>query len=400
MQQQNPSTGQAQHAIILAAGESTRTRPLTLHRPKPLIPVMGQPLLAHILNELVDIVQHVTLVVGYRADDIRSAFGSSYRGIALSYVHQTQVNGTGGALLAVAQHFAHEQRPPQPFFLLYGDNLISRDDLMGVRGYRYGMAGLPVNDPSAFGILDVVNGGVQRIVEKPPNAPPGSLANPGIYQFHTDVFPLLEQLRPSPRGEYELTDLIAMLAESHMVGYHACTGHWIPISTPWDVLVTGLFLLERSASLSSHIHPSASIGNDVDIQGWVHIGNARIGDHCRILGPTFLADDVVIGDGCTIERSAIESGAMLDKHTTVRHALIGAKAHIGAQSSIDYSVLDSNVVLGERVLLASRHFPEIVPIAETTGTLDMATMQQRGVVLADGVRVADGSVIEAGSVLQ
>lgn len=190
------------HAVILAAGESTRTRPLTLHRPKPLIPLLGKPLLAHILDELVGIVQHVTLVVGYRADDIRRSFGTSYQGMQLSFVVQEQVNGTAGALLSVAQQAEGGGAPPldAPFFLLYGDNLISQVDVRGVCRDRYCLAGLQVADPRLFGVLEIHEGQVVRILEKTPYPPPGAPANPGIYHLDGQAVPLLAQIQPSPRA--------------------------------------------------------------------------------------------------------------------------------------------------------------------------------------------------------
>lgn len=213
------------HAVLLAAGESTRTRPLTLQRPKPLIPLLDRPLLAHILDELVGIVERMTLVVGYRADQVAAAFGTEYRGMQLRYMRQTVVNGTAGALLAAAPI-------DEPFFLLYGDNLVAREDILGVAQGRYGVAGLPVADARAFGVLQIEHGSVTGILEKPAEPPPHALANPGIYCFDAAVFPLLEQIAPSPRGELELTDLIGALAATSPVHPHVCTGYWVPVGNP------------------------------------------------------------------------------------------------------------------------------------------------------------------------
>ncbi|MCU0490209.1 MAG: sugar phosphate nucleotidyltransferase, partial [Chloroflexaceae bacterium] len=208
----SPSTNHActtRHAVILAAGESKRTRPLTNDRPKPLIPLLGKPLLAHILDELVGLVETVTLVVGYRAADISAHFGSAYRGMALRYAHQHQTNGTASALLAVETAFGPLD---EAFFLLYGDNLISREDLEPLCQQPYSLAGLRVDDARSFGVLELADDHVVRILEKPANPPPHALANPGIYHFGPAAFPALHEIRPSPRGEYEFTDLIELLA--------------------------------------------------------------------------------------------------------------------------------------------------------------------------------------------
>lgn len=401
MEQTLPHTPcRTRQAIILAAGESTRTRPLTLHRPKPLIPLLGQPLLAHILDELVGLADHIALVVGYRADDIRAYFGSCYRGMNLHYVHQHKINGTGGALLTVADGL-----PPDsafaldaPFFLLYGDNLVSQVDLVGVCQHRYSMAGLRVADPSAFGVLDIVDNSVQRILEKPVDPPPDALINPGIFQFDGNVYPLVRHITPSPRGEYELTDLIEMLARNHRVGYTPCKGHWIPVGNPWDVLIASAFLLERCASFLPEIHPQVEI-QESNIQGWVHIGRARIGKGCHIVGPAFIGDDVEIGDGCVIEHAVLEAGTRVGNNCTIAWSVLEQGSQVASQCVIHHSLLDDGASLGEGIRLESQVIEDVKPVAETCGLLDTDTLQRRGGVVGKEVALPAGWHGQPGSVL-
>jgi bifunctional UDP-N-acetylglucosamine pyrophosphorylase/glucosamine-1-phosphate N-acetyltransferase len=391
---------QTRHAIILAAGESTRTRPLTLHRPKPLISLLGKPLLAHILDELVGLVDHVTLVVGYRAEDIQNRFGTSYRNMCIHYVHQNQINGTAGALLVVEEQSSEAGVPSlnEPFFLLYGDNLVSQVDLLGVCQHRYGMAGLRVGNPSSFGVLDIVENRVQRIIEKPTNPPPDALINPGIYHFDGAVFPALRAIQPSPRGEYELTDLIAALAREHTVGYHACQGHWIPVGNPWDVLVASMFLLERNAHLHPDIHPDISL-DDCEISGWVHVGQAIIGSRCRIIGPAFIGNGVVVGPGSTIERSVLETGSAIGDHCTIRDSVLGPVSRVGMRCVVQQSLFDTSASMGAHNQLPSRLFDDIQPSAHTLDLLTHETLSRRGIVAGPGVVVPGGSTLEAGTVL-
>lgn len=388
------------HAIILAAGESTRTRPLTLHRPKPLIPLLGQPLLAHILNELVGIVNHVTLVVGYRADDIRNTFGASYRGIKLSYVMQQQVNGTAGALLAVADQEPTGDTPliNGPFFLFYGDNLISHVDLPGVCQERYSLAGLKVDDPKSFGVLDIQGDRVVRIIEKSPDPPPGAPANPGLYHFDEHVLPILRHIEPSPRGEYELTDLIGLLAQEHHVGYSMCQGHWIPVGTPWDVLIASAFLLKCNAPLRSEIHPDASL-EGCDIRGWVRVGRARVGKGTRIIGPAYLGDGVVVGANCTIDRSTLEAGTTIGNHSTIQQSVVLTGATVGSECVIQSSVMDTSASVGYHAHLAANVFDDVKPVAHTVDMLDRKTLLTRGVVVGPGMVVPAEATLEPGTVL-
>lgn len=345
------------HAVILAAGESTRTRPLTLHRPKPLIPLVERPLLAHILDELVGLVDRVSLVVGYRAEQLAAAFGERYGPLALRYVRQTVVNGTAGALLAAAPL-------DEPFFLLYGDNLVAREDLLGVCAGRYGVAGLRVEDARSFGVLQIADGLVRGILEKPPAPPPDALANPGIYQLDAAVFPLLERIAPSPRGELELTDLVALLAAGHAVLPHVCTGHWVPVGTPWEALGAAQFLLRRRGDAL-----------------WVH-PDARVHPTARLEGPLAIGAGCVVGERATVRASVLEAGAA-----------------VGAGALVEASWLEAGAAVGAGAVLQARAFAELRPTAETRGLLSRDELVTRGAVLAQGAIVAPGAVVEAGSVL-
>lgn len=381
------------HAVILAAGESKRTRPLTLHRPKPLIPLLGRPLLSHILDELRGLVDRVTLVVGYRADDLRRTLGAEYNGIALNYTVQREVNGTAGALKAVAGSI------DEPFFLLYGDNLISRVDLEQIGTERYCLAGLPVDNPRAFGVLDIDGMQVQRIREKPADPPPNALANPGIYHFDQAVFPLLTEIQPSPRGEYELTDLIELLARRHPVGYRACAGFWVPVGNPWEALAAVLFLLQRRAARPPTVADGADIPPGIEISGAVQIGRARIGAGTRIIGPAHIGDGVTIGDGCFVDQAALEDGAVIAADSQVIHSVIGAGVQVAAGSRIEYSWLDNQARIGTGAQLLAHQFTEYQPVAATTDLLDQATLQRRGVIVAAGSQVPPNATADPGSVV-
>lgn len=346
------------HAVILAAGESTRTRPLTLHRPKPLIPLLGRPLLAHILDALSGLVERVTLVVGYRAEMVEAAFGTAYRGMTLRYARQEVMNGTAGALLAAGPI-------DEPFFLLYGDNLVAHEDVAGVCRWRYGVAGLRVADARSFGVLELVDGMVRRIVEKPADPPPDALANAGVYHFDGAVFRLLEGIVPSPRGELELTDLIAALAAEQPVRAHLCTGHWVPVGTPWEALSAAHFLLVKGGAERVWLHPEA-----------------RVEPGAQIIGPT-----------------AIDAGCVVHAGAVVVASVLGAGAVVGPGARVCYSWLDDGARVGAGASLEARVFEEARPVAETRGVLSRVQLMTRGVVLARGAGVPDGAVIAPGSIL-
>lgn len=368
------SEQQTPHAVILAAGESKRTRPLTSQRPKPLIPLLGRPLLARILDELVGIVTQATLVVGYRAEAIVAHFGATYRGIALRYVYQTTVNGTAGALQTAGPI-------GEPFFLLYGDNLVARADLLGVSRDRYGVAALSVPDPRSFGVLDLAGDQVRGIIEKPANPPPNALANPGIYRFDAAVFPLLERITPSPRGELELTDLIGLLAAQHRVGYHVCTGHWVPVGTPWEALSAAQFLLAAQEP-AGRIDPTA-----------------RIDPAARIVGPAWIGAGCVVEADAVVTGSVLEAGAHVERGAQVERSVIGAGAGVGAGSLVQASWLDDGAQVGADARLEARAFPDVAPTAAVLGRLSLETLITRGAVLAQSVAIPAGAVLSPGTII-
>ena len=346
------------HAVILAAGESKRTRPLTSHRPKPLIPLLDRPLLAHILDALVGLVERATLVVGYRAEMVEAAFGAAYRGIELRYVRQSLANGTAGALLAAGPH-------DEPFFLLYGDNLVAREDVLGVCRGRYGVAGLPVPDARSFGVLEVEGGLVRRIVEKPADPPPGALANPGIYHLDGAIFPLLARIAPSPRGELELTDLVGALAATGPVLPHVCAGHWVPVGTPWEALSAAQFLAATRPGGPVYVHPEAQ----------VHPG-------ARLIGPA------AIGPGCSVGAGAL-----------VEASVLGPGCSVGAGALVRASWLDDHATVGDGATLEARPFEELQPTAEVRGALSREQLVTRGAIVSRGAAVPAGATVAPGTVV-
>lgn len=392
----NPMPCRTRHAIILAAGESKRTRPLTAQRPKPLIPLLGKPLLAHILDELVGLVTQVTLVVGYRAEAIEASFGASYRGLALRYVRQTEVNGTASALMAVV---AAGDLLDEPFFLLYGDNLISQDDLRAICRWRYGLSALRVDNPRSFGVLELRDGRVLRILEKPEHPPADALANPGIYHFDSEAFTALQHIRPSPRGEYELTDLIGILAQVHPINYSICTGYWVPVGTPWEALNAVAFLLARRAAQPPAYDPEAVIPADCIISGAVQVGRARLGAGCRIVGPALIGDGCVIGDGCLIEGSVLDSGVTLGERCVVQRSALGAGVGLDAGCYVQSSFIDDGVSLGAGVQLRERSFADIQPAAATGDWLNRSALLVRGCIVGSGVTLSPATRIEPGTIV-
>ncbi|MDW8103975.1 MAG: sugar phosphate nucleotidyltransferase [Armatimonadota bacterium] len=223
--------------VILAAGRGTRLGELTHHLPKPMVPVAGRPLLEHILLRLRQAtpLRDFTVVVQYRAESIIRHFGDgSALGLNIHYVHQPEHQpGTAGALRT-----ALENLPAEPVLMSFGDILTDptnyqrllhahRADLTAVLGVNW----LP--DVSEGGGVWLDGDRVLRVQEKPRHADTHwNLA--GVHLFAPSILPVLQNLAPSARGEYELTDAVQTLLQQqpHAVRAVRFEGYWNDVGTP------------------------------------------------------------------------------------------------------------------------------------------------------------------------
>ncbi len=304
-------------AVILAAGASTRTHPLTIQRPKPLLPLLNKPILQHTLEQLDGLVDEAILVVGFEHRQIERFFGDGLGRLRIRYCLQKEQRGTGHAL--------QQARPliGGSFLLLNGDDLLHRHDLERLAEHDYAILCSLVSDPRPYGVLDVhVQGYVTRIVEKPDFWLGRPLVNTGAYHFQPQVFQALDDLSQSVRGEYELVDVIRRLPGDGRCVAVETERYWLPIGYPWKLLEANLYLLERT-DLSIPDLPGASvtppvvIGRDTTIEAGCIIGpGTTIGAHCKIAAGSRLVNCLVmdhaqIGPDCYLEETIVGERAVL-----------------------------------------------------------------------------------------
>jgi bifunctional UDP-N-acetylglucosamine pyrophosphorylase/glucosamine-1-phosphate N-acetyltransferase len=208
-------------AIILAAGKGTRLRPHTESIPKPLLPVQGRPILDWIIGALPP-VDRLVVVVNYLAEQIEDYLRKQTHVRDWATVRQAEPRGTGDALMSCKGAVTSDR-----VMVLNGDDLIGRADLAKLAAAPMGILAHPVDQPEHYGILFRKDDGtLARVVEKPKGLTPPQLANIGGYVFPRSVFELTLPL--SPRGEYEITDAVAMLAARG--GFRVVeAGFWFPI---------------------------------------------------------------------------------------------------------------------------------------------------------------------------
>jgi dTDP-glucose pyrophosphorylase len=222
--------------VLLAAGRGTRMRELTNELPKPMIEVRGKPVLQHTVEGLRAAgVRDFLIIVGYRADSVRNFFGDGARyNIQIQYATQVVQDGTG-RVVDLARNFVEDL----PFILSYGDILVDPENYRRVIDLS--------DDVEAIITVkrgeDVTKGGAvflneqMELVDLHEKSKPGQATSPwynaGLYAFRSSIFDFTAKLKPSPRGEYELTDAVRALAQSgKKVKALELSGEWADVRDP------------------------------------------------------------------------------------------------------------------------------------------------------------------------
>ncbi|MFO7775273.1 MAG: sugar phosphate nucleotidyltransferase [Candidatus Hydrogenedentota bacterium] len=325
-------------AIIMAAGQSTRTYPLTATRPKPLLKAANKPILEHQLDVLRAITDHVIVVVGYRREQIERAYGAEYRGMALTYVYQSEQRGTGHALLQCADVV------DGPFLAMNGDDLYHEQDIVRLAELEQGALAREVIDVRQYGVYETDKAGNATSLTEKPEQSGSNLANMGVYRFTPEVFDILGETAPSPRGEIEITSAIEALIQRGGFRVLEAEGYWLPIGYPWHLLEANEFLLndmlrpsiEGEVSTAAHIMGAVAIGRGTNVRpGAVIEGPSIIGANC-VIGPncwirlgTSIADSCKIGQGVEIKNSIIMDNTAVPHLSYVGDSILGEGVNLG-----------------------------------------------------------------------
>jgi bifunctional UDP-N-acetylglucosamine pyrophosphorylase/glucosamine-1-phosphate N-acetyltransferase len=217
-------------AVILAAGEGMRMRPLTLTKPKPMLAVRGKPLLEYIITTLPLWVDELVIVVGYRGEQIRAHFGERFGRFRITYVEQKEQLGTYKALELCRKFLADGEY----FLMLYADDLHGRRGLeMCALSETPCIVVAEAAHPERFGVVELnTDGTVSRIVEKP-EQPTTNLVSTGVQLLSTDIFQYPARRHES--GEYYLTDSIEQMLEAGYKFTVARSSFWLPVGYPDDL---------------------------------------------------------------------------------------------------------------------------------------------------------------------
>ncbi|AEX86260.1 glucose-1-phosphate thymidylyltransferase [Marinitoga sp. 1135] len=331
-------------ALILCAGKGTRLRPLTFTNAKPLIPIANKPTIVYSLEMIKEAgITEVGIVVNPdNKKDFEATLGTGEQlGLNITYIVQEEPKGLAHAV-AISEDFLKDDE-----FLMYlGDNLVTVDLKKFVEEFNNENMDsfillTPVEDPSRFGIAVLKDNKVIKVVEKPKD-PPSDLAIIGVYIFKPVVFEAIKNIKPSWRGELEITDAIQWLLDNEKnVGAHIIYGWWKDTGKPEDLIEANRKILEqlkdsRNEGIvyeNSSIHGNVVIGKGARILNSVLRGPIIIGDNV-LISDSYIGPYTSIGTGVTIENAEIENSIILD-NATIAHletrldsSIIGANATV------------------------------------------------------------------------
>lgn len=383
-------------ALILAAGEGTRMRPLTANVPKPLLPVAGKPFLQHIIETLEGFkIRDIHLLIGWKDLKIKEYFGNGEKfNVNINYLHQEERLGTAHAV-GVANEIIDE-----PFICINGDVIVTSDILDKVfSDYKKNndmmVTGAVVDSPSEFGILEMKNEKLIKIHEKPLH-PPTNIANAGIYLFTPEIFNWIKRTQLSSRGEYEITDSINMLIEETAVRCVIAENDWIDVGRPWD-------LLHANATLMKNIEgkTEGEIEKNAEIQGTVQIGkNSLIKNGSYIVGPAIIGDNCVIGPNCMIRPSTvIGNSCKIGNAVEVKNSMIMDFSNVPHNSYVGDSIIGQRCNLGAGTKVANLRLDERNIRVVLRGKLTDTGLRKLGVIMGDDVKTGINSSIDSGTII-
>ncbi|WP_135825948.1 bifunctional sugar-1-phosphate nucleotidylyltransferase/acetyltransferase [Halorussus ruber] len=387
-------------AVVLAAGEGTRIRPLSASLPKPMLPAADRPLAAHAADAAVRAgADELLFVVGYEADVVRDYFGEEYAGIPVTYAVQQEQAGTADAVRAAAEYL------DGPFAVLNGDNLYDPDGIEALFEEGPAVGAHRVDDPTSYGVLSTEGDTITDIVEKPAD-PPTDLANTGAYLFPEEARDWLD-VPESERGEHEITDVVARVVDEYEVSAVEID-RWLDVGRPWELLEANewkLGELERDVQGSVHetadlrgpvvVEEGAAVDAGVVVEGPALIrSGASVGPNAYVRGATLVDEDAKIGHSVEVKNSVFMPGATAGHLSYVGDSLLGRDVNLGAGTTVanlrhDDEPVKLNVK-GERVSTGRRKFGVVLGDEAKTG-INVAL--NVGTKLSPGAGVPPGETV-------
>jgi len=334
-------------ALITSGGRGTRLRPITHTQNKHLIPIANKPILHYAIEAVRDAgITEVGIIVNADSHEVQDAIGDgSLWGIHITYIPQDAPLG-----LAHAVRIAEPFIGSEPFVFYLGDNMVVGGikrfiDAFERSGYNCFLTLAKVKDPERFGVPEIRDNQIVRVEEKP-KIPKSSFAVAGIYLYDHHIFEAVKTLKPSARGEYEISDAHQYLIDhGYKIGFAEITGWWKDTGKPSDLLEANRLVLD---TIESSIE--GDVDDDSTIAGKVIVGKGTQVIKSVIRGP------VVIGQNCIVEDSYIGPFTSIGDWTEIRN------------SEVEYSIVQKQCkILSVGIRIEGSVLGNDVEIVEASG---------------------------------
>ncbi len=342
---------------ILAGGKGERLRPLTETRPKPLMPILGEPIICRHLRMASKHGSYDSIVIlaSYMKDRVRE--GVEECGFDVEIVDQGRELGTGHAILRVMEAVG-----PGEYTVIYSDVYLHEGyyEVLSKARTPAVLAGM-TDRPSEYGVIQVEDGRLKGVVEKPKEAP-GQEAwvfIGGLKLSYDEAIGYLRSLTPSPRGEYEVTDALTMMASDYEVEVARGSPEWpwLDIGRPWDLLVANRLALE-SAEFRGGVY--GDVDGRASVEGKVYIGEgARVEAYSVVEGPAYIGEEARVGPNAHIRPYTVMlRGSKAGFSTQVKASILMEHSKAPHLNYVGDSILGEHVNLGAGTITANLRFDD------------------------------------------
>jgi len=330
--------------IILHGGHGTRLRPLTHTGPKQLLPIANKPMSQYALEDLRKAgITDIAIIIGdIYPEKVKEFYGNGEKfGVKLNYIYQDNPKGISHAV-RLCKNFIGKDK----FVVYLGDNVLRTGLVHYTKKFVSSKADAmillcEVEDPHRFGIAELDGKKIKKIVEKPKN-PTSNLAVIGVYFLTPKIFDIIDKLKPSWRGELEISDALQMMMDNNLtIQFDTVTGWWKDTGTPDDILHANKLILDTVGTPNQFVLSEGS-----KVQGNIVIGkNSSITRDSFVTGPTIIGDNCTIGPAtrigpyvsvgnnsvlkkCEIENSIIMNGCKINSRTHIIDSIIANGSEI------------------------------------------------------------------------
>ncbi len=367
--------------VVLAAGRGERLAPFTETRPKPLLPILGEPMICRHLRIASSTIPYdrVIVVTSYMSDSVSKTLASC--GFKVDFVDQGGEMGTGHAILK-----AMEYGGPGVYTILYSDIYMPAEVYRIIGDLRSpGVLATTTNNPRDYGVLLVEGGVLKGVVEKPSGAPPSNLVFAGILKLDYDFIDYFKALKPSPRGELEATDAITAIALDHEVDVKTIPeGSWLDVGRPWDLLLANRDALSREAEhlVKGDVHPTSLVEGKVIVEE-----GAVVKAYSVIEGPAYIGKGAVIGPHTHIRPyTVVLEGSHIGAFTQVKASVIMEYAKAPHLNYIGDSIVGEHVNLGAGTITANLRFDEATVKVTVRGSRVDSGLRKLGAMIGGYVK--------------